>query len=273
MGCLGGVTGPIIWSTIASRETQACFCRATSGEGRFISQLSFRPPRTPLSEKPPGGSCNLEPLWWVVDFVCHLQTPPPAANICEAALSLSRGPEGGNNKPGSWWWVADAFQSGPRQGVRVLRPVRRLPIVTVVPHLYKYGRRLYSSASLKSSRRKNRYVVWMFNNINNNNNVEEKHIPRTEVISGLGGWRRSVSAVLRLSRMLSPQTEPGMRRGRGARWIEWEGMRSGWKDQGRMSQEGGVGWEIRDKGSREGLTGVADNWGCSRGAVLLLNPG
>lgn len=132
----GGVTRPIIWSTIASRKTQACFFRATSGEGRFISQLSFRP--LPSSQwEASGVSCNLEPLWWVVDFVCHLQTPPPAANIFEAALSLSRGPEGGNNKLGSWWWVADAFQSGPCQGVRVLRPARLLLIVTVVPHLYK----------------------------------------------------------------------------------------------------------------------------------------
>lgn len=68
------------------QHTSPLFHRA-SGVGRFISQLSLRP--FPSSQWGASRvSCNLEPLWRVVDFVCHLQTPPPAADVCEATAAL-----------------------------------------------------------------------------------------------------------------------------------------------------------------------------------------
>lgn len=49
---------------------------------------SCHPPACPTPPPPPGVSCNLEPLWRVVDFVCHLQTPPPAADLFKASAAL-----------------------------------------------------------------------------------------------------------------------------------------------------------------------------------------
>lgn len=89
-----------------ANKAPRCVLQGASGVGRSITQLS--PPR------PCGLSCNLEPLWRVVDFVCHLQTPPPAADLFKASAALGAArTRRGELLAGRWGWSARAPGSPP----------------------------------------------------------------------------------------------------------------------------------------------------------------
>lgn len=74
-----------------------------SGVAPFISQLS--PPRQGDAS---GVSCDLEPLWRVVDYVCHLQTPPLTAELFKARCSRDTL---GESLAGRWRWSAGVSPS------------------------------------------------------------------------------------------------------------------------------------------------------------------
>lgn len=134
---------PIIWSAQAS-DTQLFASPSQFFWWRSIRftavSLSFPSSQWQTS----GVSCNLEPLWRDWDFVCHLQTPPPTADIylytyMGLQLPLASVLHGGPREEITSWGVVRSWLMyfwAACEGARVTLLAQLLLITIIVLLLY-----------------------------------------------------------------------------------------------------------------------------------------